>query len=231
MAAKRKRHELDDNSENRDSSNIPAPKAMRLNNNARLECKEWDCSVCTFINKPSSLQCSMCEQPKIIQKDSNHNNNNNNNILSFLCVECKINEGYDIPCTKTHKLCINCCKNYILDGINNNLWKKQPLSCPSSNNDCTNGIIPYWLINQCNLNDEQKSSLQSQENLYNIFTISKCNICQTEIGIDLQCDHNLCITDAKKYILNGIVNNKWKKQKLSCPIKHCESELTISILK
>ena len=227
MTSTRKRNRAEISNQH-NKENEPAPKAMRLNNNSRLEISGnkkkdgdmvWACKVCTFENKYDAIKCDICERPKDIDND----------IDNLLCSKCNKEYGYDLDSCK-HKLCIACCYKWILDGIKKSKWLNQLICCPSCNNNKSS--IPSYLIKQCKFTDEENKKLHAQESFYMIKLSKLCisDGCQ-ETGEEIgNCHHNLCNQCCKKYLLKGIVTNKWKKQSICCPVNQCDIILSNRII-
>eukprot|EP01083_Nonionella_stella_P069055 183825_1 len=226
---KRSRDELCHTGPDPNKENEPAFKAMRLNDKSRknippkiLELNDkpasvWKCTVCTFDNTISATKCDMCEQPHAKASPCK----SNDMLSKFLCISCSTHPGYDLPCS--HKLCLSCASTYIINGIESQKWKSVPLQCPSNLNKCNNSILPHWLIKQCTISKPQLESLEKQQNAYNALIAKLCVICKAHEGKELQCEHNVCITCCKRYILDGIASDKWTKQSLCCPEPNCRN--------
>ena len=148
--------------------------------------------------------CAMCQ----------HEKGGTDSKEDFLCIACDPPKAYGYTLSCSHKLCLECTKRYILDGLDSNKWSKESLQCPKH---CENAMLPSWLISECNLSKDQSEGLEQQQNAYNLRVSRLCAVCHEREGEALQCAHNLCSLCCKEYGLNGMASSQWKEELLCCP--------------
>jgi len=81
-----------------------------------------------------------------------------------VCKLCHQQQGYEIGGCK-HKVCGSCGKNKILEGIANQKWSYQPLTCPIEN--CENNLPPT-IVNCFGLGKALQEKLEKMQEMFNM---------------------------------------------------------------
>jgi len=81
-----------------------------------------------------------------------------------VCMLCHQRQGYEIGGCK-HKVCESCGKNKILEGIANQKWTYQPLTCPIEN--CNNNLPPT-IVNHFGLGKALQEKLGKMQEMFNM---------------------------------------------------------------
>lgn len=119
-----------------------------------------------------------------------------------MCSICKQQQGVEMGGSCSHKMCAKCGKMYLLEGVVNQKWEKEIITCPVAN--CT-AVFPDRLIRFCGLNDQMADKVKDMQSKFSQNNISGLVTCPNE-----SCNHKFMAEpgkfdpNAKEIGLNGV---------------------------